>query len=143
MRNYQEINVLKETRKNAAMAVKAIDALMGKVYNQEFAYELTSQRNRFKNFQRKADAGLWEHGVTSKESGFGKAMLWGAIQANTMLNISTPHVADMMIHGNTRGITELLKVKHNNKNTGSFANELAEELMDFEEENIARLKRFL
>ena len=35
MRNYQEINVLKETRRNAAMAVKAIDALMGKVYNQE------------------------------------------------------------------------------------------------------------
>ena len=28
-------------------------------------------------------------------------------------------------------------------NTGSFANELAEELMDFEEENIERLKRFL
>ena len=63
--------------------------------------------------------------------------------SNTMLNISTPHVADMMIPGNTRGITDLLKVKHNNKNTGSFANELAEELMDFEEENIERLKRFL
>ena len=79
----------------------------------------------------------------ARQSPLGKAMLWGSIQANTMLNISTPHVADMMIQGNTRGITELLKVKHNNKNTGSFANELAEELMDFEEENIERLKRFL
>ena len=49
MRNYEEINVLKETRKNASMAVKAIDALMGKVYNQEFAYELTSERNRFRD----------------------------------------------------------------------------------------------
>ena len=143
MRNYQEINVLKETRKNAAMAINAIDVLMGKIYNQEFAYELTSQRNRFQDFERKAEAGLWEHGLTPRESGLEKAMLWGAIQANTMLNISTPHVADMMIQGNTRGIAELLKVKHNNKNTGSFANELAEELMDFEEENIERLKRFL
>ena len=80
MRNYQEINVLKETRRNAAMAVKAIDALMGKVYNQEFAYELTAERNRFKNFERKAEAGLWEHGIVPKESGLGKAMLWGAIQ---------------------------------------------------------------
>lgn len=141
--NYEEINVLKETRKNASMAVNAIDVLMGKIYNQEFAYELTAQRNRFRDFERKAEAGLWEYGLTSRESGMEKAMLWGAIQANTMLNISTPHVADMMIQGNSRGITELLKVKHNNKNTGSFANELAEELMDFEEENIERLKQFL
>ena len=143
MHNYQEINVLKETRRNASMAVNAIDALMGKVYNQEFAYELASQKNRFQEFERKAEAGLWQHGLMARKSILDKAMLWGAIQANTMLNISTPHVADMMIQGNTRGIAELMKVKHNNKNTGSFANELAEELMDFEEENIERLKRFL
>ncbi|MCI8859402.1 MAG: hypothetical protein HFI71_07775 [Lachnospiraceae bacterium] len=143
MRNYEEIHVLKETRKNASMAVQAIDALMGKVYNQEFAYELTSQRNRFRDFERKAEAGLWEYGLLPKDSGLQKAMLWGSIQANTMLNISTDHVADMVIQGNTRGIADLLKVKHNNKNVGSYANELAEELMDFEEENIERLKRFL
>ena len=125
------------------MAIKAIDALMGKVYNQEFAYELTSERNRFRDFERKAEAGLWQHGLVSKDSGLQKAMLWGAIQANTVLNISTAHVADMVIQGNTRGIAELMKVRHNNKNLGSYANELAEELMDFEEENIERLKRFL
>ena len=143
MRNYEEIHVLKETRKNASMAVQAIDALMGKIYNQEFAYELTAQRNRFRDFERKAEAGLWEYGLLPKDSGIQKAMLWGSIQANTMLNISTDHVADMVIQGNTKGITELLKVKHNNKNMGSYANELAEELMDIEEENIERLKRFL
>ena len=143
MRNYEEIHVLKETRKNASMAVQAIDALMGKIYNQEFAYELTAQRNRFRDFERKAEAGLWEYGLLPTDSGIQKAMLWGSIQANTMLNISTDHVADMVIQGNTKGITELLKVKHNNKNMGSYANELAEELMDFEEENIERLKRFL
>ena len=143
MRNYEEIHVLKETRKNASMAVQAIDALMGKIYNQEFAYELTAQRNRFRDFERKAEAGLWEYGLLPKDSGIQKAMLWGSIQSNTMLNISTDHVADMVIQGNTKGITELLKVKHNNKNMGSYANELAEELMDFEEENIERLKRFL
>lgn len=143
MRNNEEINVLKEARKNASMAVNAIDALLGKIYNQEFAYELTAERNRFRDFERKAEAGLWEHGLVSKDSGVQRAMLWGAIQANTLMNISTNHVADMMIQGNARGITELMKTKHNNKASGSYANELAEELMDFEEENIERLKRFL
>ena len=143
MHNNEEINVLKETRKNASMAVNAIDALLGKIYNQEFAYELTAERNRFRDFERKAEAGLWEHGLVSKDSGVQRAMLWGAIQANTLMNISTNHVADMMIQGNARGITELMKTKHNNKASGSFANELAEELIDFVEENIERLKRFL
>ncbi len=143
MRNYEEINVLKESKKNAGMAINAIDTLMTKVYNEEFSYELTTQRNRFRELERKAEAGLWEYGVTAKESALQKAMLWGGIQANTMLNISTPHVADMVIQGNTRGIADLLKAKHNNKNTGSYANELAEELMNFEEENIERLKQFL
>lgn len=143
MNNREEINVLKEARRNANMAVKAIDALMGKVYNQEFAYELSTERNRYRDFERRAEAGLWEYGLTPRESSMEKAMLWGAIQANTMLNISTPHVADMVIQGNTRGITDLMKAKHNNKAVGSFANELAEELMDFEEKNIERLKRFL
>ena len=143
MREHEEINVLRETQRNASRAVKAIDALMGKVYNQEFAYELTSERNRFRDFERKAEAGLWEHGLVPKDSGLERAMLWGAVQANTMLNISTPHVANMVIQRNSRGIADLLKVKHNNKSMGSFANELAEELMDFEEENIERLKRFL
>lgn len=143
MRNHEEINVLKETRKNASMAVNAIDALMGKIYNQEFAYELTAERERFRDFERRAEAGLWEHGLVSRDSGVQKAMLWGSIQANTLMNISTNHMADMVIQGNARGIAELMKTKHNNKASGSFANELAEELMDFEEENIERLKRFL
>ncbi|MCI9447492.1 MAG: hypothetical protein HFH36_08875 [Lachnospiraceae bacterium] len=143
MRNHEEINVLKETRKNASMAVNAIDALMGKIYNQEFAYELTAERERFRDFERRAEAGLWEHGLVSRDSGVQKAMLWGSIQANTLMNISTNHMADMVIQGNAKGIAELMKTKHNNKASGSFANELAEELMDFEEENIERLKRFL
>lgn len=143
MRNHEEINVLKETRKNASMAVNAIDVLMGKIYNQEFAYELTAERERFRDFERRAEAGLWEHGLVSRDSGVQKAMLWGSIQANTLMNISTNHMADMVIQGNAKGIAELMKTKHNNKASGSFANELAEELMDFEEENIERLKRFL
>ena len=125
MRNHEEINVLKEAQRNASRAVKAIDALMGKVYNEEFAYELTSERNRFQDFERKAEAGLWEHGLMPKDSSLERAKLWGAIQANS------------------KGIAGLLKVRHNNKSSGSFANELAEELMDFEEENIERLKKFL
>ncbi|MEG0962030.1 MAG: hypothetical protein RR139_08020 [Lachnospiraceae bacterium] len=143
MKNQEEINVLKEIRKNVVMAINAIDTLMGKVYNQEFSYELVAERNRFREFKHKAEAELFCLGMPVKDSKIQKAMLISAIHGNTAFNISTPHVAEMVIQGNTRGIGELLKVRHNNKNAGSFANELAEELMDFEEINMERLKQFL
>ena len=78
-----------------------------------------------------------------QESPVGKAMLWTSIQANTLLNTSTEHVADLMIQGNTRGITDLMKAVKANKGAKKEYCELAEELMDFEEKNIAQLKSYL
>ena len=70
-------------------------------------------------------------------------MLWTSIQANTLLNTSTEHVADLMIQGNTKGITDLMKAVKANKGAKKEYYELAEELMDFEEKNIAQLKSYL
>ena len=62
---------------------------------------------------------------------------------NTLLNASTEHLADLMIQGNTRGITDLMKVVKSNKSVQKEYYELAQELMDFEEKNIEKLKAYL
>ena len=72
-----------------------------------------------------------------------RTMLWSGIQMNTLLNASTEHLADMMIQGNTRGITELMKVVKKNKSAQKEYYEMAQELMDFEEKNIEKLKAYL
>ena len=72
-----------------------------------------------------------------------RTMLWSGIQLNTLLNASTEHLADMMIQGNTRGITELMKVVKKNKSAQKEYYEMAQELMDFEEKNIEKLKAYL
>ncbi|MDE6960780.1 MAG: hypothetical protein K2P27_07960, partial [Lachnospiraceae bacterium] len=72
-----------------------------------------------------------------------RTMLWGGIQMNTLLNASTEHLADMMIQGNTKGITELMKVVKKNKSVQKEYYEMAQELMDFEEKNIEKLKAYL
>lgn len=140
----EEISVLNETCRNSRMAVEALNTVLNKVYDEELSYDLNCQINKYKEFERKAERKLSEHGrAPKKDSIMSKAMLWTGIQTNTMLNTSTSHVADMVIQGNTRGITELMKVTHNNKHAGSYANELAKELMDFEEMNIDKLKSYL
>lgn len=140
----EEVSVLQESRRNTRMAIDAIDTVLNKVYDEDLAYDLNCQANKFRELDRKIQRTMRREGITPKEgSRVEKAMLWSSIQANTLLNTSTSHVADMMIQGNTRGITDLMKATHNNKIAGSYANELANELMDFEEKNIQKLKSYL
>ena len=140
----EEACVLHETCRNTRMAMDAVDTVMNKVYDEDMAYDLNCQANEYREFGRKAERALIKEGIMPREgSRMEKAMLWSSIQTNPLLNTSTCHIADMMIQGNTRGITELMKVTHNNKVKGSYANELANELMDFEEQCIEKLKRYL
>lgn len=140
----EEIDVLHESCRNTRMALEAIDTVLNKVYDEDLAYDLNCQAGKFREMERKIHRTMQKEGITPKEgSRMEKAMLWSSIQANTLMNTSTGHVADMLIQGNTRGITELMKATHNNKVVGSYANELANELMDFEEKNIEKLKSYL
>lgn len=144
MSKSDEISVLNEAHRNSRMAIEALNTILNKVYDEELAYDLNLQIGKYKEYERKAERKLSEHGRAAKrESLMSKIMLWAGIQSNTMLNTSTRHVADMVIQGSTRGITELKKATHNYKSSGSYANELARELMDFEEMNIEKLKKYL
>jgi len=136
--------VLGESYRNTRMGREAINVIISKVEDDELALDLNRQACKFVQLEEKIQKEFQKAEEKAPEASFmNRTRLWSGIQMNTLLNASTEHLADMMIQGNTRGITELMKAKHNNKQSGSFANELSEELMDFEEENIERLKRFL
>lgn len=70
-------------------------------------------------------------------------MLKGAIKANTMLNSSTSHIAELLIQGTNRGLTDMWKIMNHSENAGKMSVEIAKELMDFEEKSIEKLKEYL
>ena len=70
-------------------------------------------------------------------------MLKAGIHYNTMLNTSTGHIAEMMIQGSNSGILEMNKVLNHNEEAGDKPTALAKQLIDFEEKNIERLKKYL
>ena len=61
-------------------------------------------------------------------------MLWGGIQMNTLMDDSTEKLADMMIQGNTKGMTELMKTVKENRTAAREYCEIAKEIADFEGE---------
>ena len=126
------------------MGREAINMVIGKVEDDELALDLNRQACKFVQLEDKIRKEYQkEQSQPPEESLMERTMLWGGIQMNTLLNASTEHLADMMIRGNTKGITELMKVVKANKGVQKEYYELAQEIMDFEEKNIEKLKAYL
>lgn len=136
--------VLDESYRNAQMGRESINVIIGKVEDEELALDLNRQACRFVQLEEKIQKEYQKSGaMPPEESLMDRTMLWGGIQMNTLWNASTEHLADLMIQGNTRGITELMKVVKANKDVQKEYYEMAQELMDFEEKNIEKLKAYL
>ena len=136
--------VLDESFRNTRTRREAINVIIGKVEDDDLALDLNRQACKYVQLEEKMQKEYYKEKETPPEDSFvNRTMLWGGIQMNTLLNASTEHLADMMIQENTKGITELMKVVKKNKSAQKEYYEMAQELMDFEEKNIEKLKAYL
>lgn len=140
----EEVNVYREVQKNAEMGIKAIETLSDKVYEDDFALQISRQALKYSDIRNRAMNKLLEaKAETVHPNALSDLMLKSGIHINTLLNTSTSHLAELMIRGSNRGITEMCKVLNRNQLQQSMAVEMAKELMDFEEKNISILKKYL
>ena len=131
----EEIFIYRDIQRNTEMAIKAIDTLSDKVYEDDFALQISRQSLKYSDIRRRA--------MEKHANYMADFMLKSAIHINTLLNTSTSHLAELMIQGSNRGITDMCKSLNHNATEKSMATELARELMDFEEKNIEVMKRYL
>ena len=139
-----DIKILQGIQKNTDMAMKAIESLSGKIYDDALAIQISRQGMKYAEIHNKATGRLLDEGAQGYQgSNVQDLMLKGAIMGNTLLDTSTGHIAEMMIQGSNRGLTDMWKTINHNENAGNASLEIAKELMDFEEKNIERLKKYL
>lgn len=140
----EEIFIYRDIQKNTEMAIKAIDTLSDKVYEDDFALQISRQSLKYGDIRSRAmDKLLAARAEPVHTNYMADFMLKSAIHMNTLLNTSTSHLAELMIQGSNRGITDMCKSLNHNATGDSMAMELAKELMDFEEKNIEVMKRYL
>ncbi len=140
----EEIFIYRDIQKNTEMAIKAIDTLSDKVYEDDFALQISRQSLKYSDIRSRAmDKLLAARAEPVHTNYMADFMLKSAIHMNTLLNTSTSHLAELMIQGSNRGITDMCKSLNHNATGDSMAMELARELMDFEEKNIEVMKRYL
>ncbi|NBH82900.1 hypothetical protein D7X88_09640 [bacterium C-53] len=143
MRNYDK-NVLHEVQKNILMAREAIGEVNDKVFDDELKQEIMRQADGYDEYGRKVRKVMGSKNIEPyRERAVDRVKLKSAIAMNTMLDISTSHMAEMLIQGSNRGITDLCKSLNHNSEASRMTVELAKELMEFEEEAIERMKKYL
>lgn len=139
-----DAEILREVQKNTEMAIKAIKTVNEKVYDDDLAVQLSKQALKYSEIHNKALNRILEGKTEPYHSNnISEMMLVGGIHSNTMFNTSTSHIAEMMIQGSNRGITDMCKAMNHHERAENISLEIAKELMDFEEKNIERLKKYL
>lgn len=140
----EDVSIYQGIQKNTEMARKAIDTISDKVYDDGLAMQIARQSLKYSEIHDRAtDRLLQEKEESYRGSAFAEMMLKGGIEYNTLLNTSTGHIAELMIQGSNRGIVDMCKTLNRYPDIKGQAVELAKELMDFEEKNIERLKKYL
>ena len=139
-----DARILQEVQKNTGMAMKAIDYISSKIYDDNLSIQVAKEAIKYSELYNKATEALIKERVPSyKSNGFKDLMLKSAINSNTLFNTSTGHIAELMIQGSNRGLTDMWKAINHHENAGNISMEIAKELMDFEEKNIEYLKQYL
>ena len=140
----QDLAIYRSVQKNAEMGMKAINMISDKVHDPELARQLTKQGLKYSELRSRAvDKLLEEKADPYRGSYMQDIMLTTGIHSNTMFNTSTSHIAEMVIQGRNRWLTDMWKSLNHNKMAEKNSVEFAKELMDFEEKNITRLKNYL
>lgn len=140
----QDQIILREIVKNSRMGMEAIDALMPYVKKEQFAREISRQAMDYGAYYEKAANKLSQVDKHIYKSSLGKSnMLRSGIWMQTFMDSSTSHLAEMMIQGANRGITEMYKALHRNIYCSTDVRALAKELMDMEEKSINKLRDYL
>lgn len=139
-----DITILREIQRNTQMAMTTIDTLLDKTSDDDFTMKLSKQSLGYAKIHNDAVEKLVEEqSGTYRSNQIAEMMLRGSVHIGTALNVSTSHLAEMMIDGRNRGLTSMYKAVKHNTLAQDTSVELAKELMDFEEKNIEQLKEYL
>ena len=142
----KEAEMLDQLYKNVKMGSDSIIRLLGKVSDGKFKSDLTDQLNGYEGFATKAKARLKEMGSEAKEEN-PVTKLWANIgmTMSTLTDSTDSHLAQLVAEGSTMGITDGIKLlrEYENTDVSEGALKLVREVIEFEERNLERAKRYI
>ncbi len=139
-----------EVHRSAGMGIESILALMPKVKSEELRADMTSQMNGYGSLRERAENGLTRcEAKAEKESPAKTFAARMGIAAETVLDTSSSHIAELMIRGSGADIISITRAQNkalhgpSRIGTDCDAVTLSNEIIDFENQSIDKMKKYL
>lgn len=140
----ENINALDELNKGATMGMEAIHFIIDKVEDDNFKSVLDKEYKKYESIAKKISEIYPEYSdkLPHKINAMNKAMTWGGIEMETIMDKSNSKIAELLIKGTDMGIIEGRKLL-NNKDIDNKINNLISEFVTMQEESVEILKEYL
>lgn len=142
--NQNTTDFLSEIYRGANMGVQTINNILMKVTDNAIYNELKYQLRSYEEVANEAYVEIMKRNNKPKDiSVFDKMSAKMSIGINTFINSKPSHIADMLIKGNTMGVTGITRSLNYHSNADQDIKGLADRFIKLEQDNIDRLKKFL
>ena len=138
-----DCTLLNHIRQTTEMGVDGIDSVI-QYADGTFRQALEQQRTEYNKIHSSADQLLRKHGGRPEDvSAFAKWSSELSSGVKTMMDSSHSNIADMMIRGNTMGVTKGMQTMRECNVSDTAVTSLANKLIATEQANINQMKKFL
>lgn len=142
------VELLEQLHKNIRMGADSVVALLPKLDGEagSLKSDLTVQLDGYEKFSGRIDALLRESDVDGKgDSLWNRMTAKVGVAMSTLTDVSTSHLADMVIQGSTMNMDESIRLlrEFENSDVSEASLSLVRDIIAFEENNIERLKGHL
>ena len=122
----------------------SINGMLNKVNDNKIYDELKYQLRSYDEIANEAYGELLKRNHEPKDiSTMNKLSAKMSVGINTIISNKPSHIADMLIKGNTMGVTGITKSLNSHKNADQEIQALADRFIKLEQSNIERLMKFL
>ncbi|MEG2924299.1 MAG: hypothetical protein RR848_07505 [Oscillospiraceae bacterium] len=129
---------------NSQMGIVSIKQLLDIAQNAKFKMQLNAQYEEYKKINNTALKLLNENGCDEKGiSAMDKMKTYLMVNMQTLTDKTCSHIAEMLIIGSNMGIVSATKNLKKYSNAKPDIISLMNKLLEFEENNVQRLKAFL
>ena len=141
-----ELEFYRELYKNADTGSDAVSILMPKTTDEKLRHDMALHMDGYRYFARLAKEKINDaHEDAKKENPLVQIPARIGMMMHTVMDRSTSHMAELMINGSNMGIIDMtknlnrMKEKENTKE----AQEVCQRVIDFEQDNIKRMKKYI
>ena len=136
--------ILNEVNKGIKMGMDSISSIAKKVTDDQLKDDLQSEYNQYNTILNDVNAELGKYEEFPKELNPAQKMMgWFDIQMSTLTDDSDSKIAEMLIKGTNMGIIEGVKLLNNNPETTLEIKNILTNFIQFQENNVERLKKYL